>query len=73
MSTDFSTMTFEELESLEQDVWNNSHGFRAFLDEKKITYKQNGHQTTIIGNHDLFSLGVAYGRFWESHEKKGNS
>ena len=59
---------FHPTNYIEQSVRNNSVAFHEFLKEKNIDYKPNGHLTTIIGNHDKFELGVAFGKKWAEWE-----
>lgn len=63
-------MTFEELKNLEQNVLNNSDAFHSFLLDNHVNFKPNEHYTTIIGNVDLFWLGVSFGKYWAKHELK---
>ena len=47
---------------------DNCDAFENFLTERGITWKNNGHYTTIFGVSDPIGLGVEYGEYRAKHK-----
>lgn len=54
----------------EINVHENSHAFIHFLESENVTYKANGHFTTLIGVDDVFGLAFKWGKYYEKNAPK---
>ncbi len=61
------------IDSKKQYAHLNSLAFHKYLDDTKVDYLPNGHFTTIIGNVDLFWLGVKFGKHWEKEQPSNDT
>ena len=54
----------------ERNVYGNSDAFRNWLTSEAMSWKGNGHHTTIYGDVDLFQLGAKWGKYKELNQPK---
>lgn len=57
-------------DQLRQNVKTNSIEFRKWLDTKGIEWESNEHMTTIIGDHDKYDIGFAFGKYYAANAPK---
>jgi hypothetical protein len=73
LDTDTSVFIFkpEQENNPSVNIFDNSHGFRAFLDSEGIKWEPNEHSTIIFIRPDaqLFELGAKFAKYKEEHSK----
>lgn len=63
-------MQYQDSKLTEHNVHNNALAFGEWLTSQNIEHRGNGHFTTIIGEHDMFALGVAWEKYRAANQPK---